>query len=149
MKLMSNLSFKNVIKQYEKKYNTKYCETTQELLKKYYDEGIDISSCMDPRIDYLDLEIFLNDLQRGLDVKLYNKVSLSRSQMREIRNGLLRGLDAKVYAKVKYKPNHMRAIRTCLEHGYDPAPILDHRLSMWTVNNILYKMLANDGCVPA
>ena len=46
MKLMSNLSFKNVIKQYEKKYNTKYCETTQELLKKYYDEGIDISSCM-------------------------------------------------------------------------------------------------------
>ena len=103
MKLMSNLSFKNVIKQYEKKYNTKYCETTQELLKKYYDEGIDISSCMDPRIDYLDLEIFLNDLRNGLDVKLYNKVSLSRAQMCEIRDGLQRGLDAKVYAKVKYK----------------------------------------------
>lgn len=149
MKLMSNLSFKNVIKQYEKKYNTKYCETTQKLLKKYYDEGIDISACMDPRIDYLDLEIFLNDLRNGLDVKLYNKVSLSRAQMREIRDGLQKGLDAKVYAKVKYKPNHMRAIRTCLEHGYDPTPILDHRLSMWTVNNILYKMLANDGRVPA
>ena len=104
---------------------------------------------MDPRIDYLDLKIFLNDLQRGLDVKLYNKVSLSRAQICEIRDGLQRGLDAKVYAKVKYKPNHMRAIRTCLEHGYDPAPILDHRLSMWTVNNILYEMLANDGCVPA
>lgn len=88
MKLMSNLSFKNVIKQYEKKYNTKYCETTQELLKKCYDEGIDISSCMDPRIDYLDIEIFLNDLRNGLDVKLYNKVSLSRSQMCEIRDGL-------------------------------------------------------------
>ena len=117
MKLTSNLSFKNVIKQYEKKYNTKYCETRQKLMKEYYDEGIDISSCMDPRIDYLDLEIFLNDLRNGLDVKLYNKVSLSRAQMCEIRDGLQRGLDAKVYAKVKYKPNHMRAIRTCLEHG--------------------------------
>ena len=42
MKLMSNLSFKNVIKQYEKKYNTKYCETTQELLKKYYDDYIQL-----------------------------------------------------------------------------------------------------------
>ena len=92
MKLMTNLTFENVIKQYEKKYNTKYCETRQELLKKYYDEGIDISSCMDPRIDYLDLEIFLNDLQRGLDVKLYNKVSLSRAQVCEIRDGLLRGV---------------------------------------------------------
>lgn len=149
MKLTSNLSFKNVIKQYEKKYNTKYCETRQELLKKYYDEGIDISSCMDPRIDYLDLKIFLNDLRNGLDVTLYNKVSLSRAQVCEIRDGLQRGLDAKVYAKVKYKPHHMRAIRTCLEHDYDPAPILDHCLSMWTVNNILYKMLANNGRVPA
>lgn len=149
MRLMSNLSFKNVIKQCEKKYDTKYCETRQELLKKYYDEGIDISSCMDPRIDYLDLEIFLNDLRNGLDVKLYNKVSLSRAQMCEIRDGLQRGLDAKVYAKVKYKPNHMRAIRTCLEHGYDPAPILDHRLSMRTINTILNNMLANDASVPA
>lgn len=149
MKLTSNLSFKHIIKRYEKKYNTKYCETTQELLKKYYDEGIDISSCMDPRIDYLDLEIFLNDLRNGLDVTLYNKVSLSRAQVCEIRDGLQRGLDAKVYAKVKYKPHHMRAIRTCLEHDYDPAPILDHRLSMRAVNNILYKMLANDGRMTA
>ena len=149
MKLMTNLSFENVIKQYEKKYNTKYCETRQTLLKKYYDEGIDISSCMDPRIDYLDLEIFLNDLRNGLDVKLYNKVSLSRAQMREIRDGLQRGLDAKVYAKVKYKPEHMRAIKACLVRGYDPTPILDHRLSMWTIDTILNNMLANDASVPA
>lgn len=111
MKLMSNLAFENVIKQYEQKYNTEYSDTRKELLKEFYDTGIDISTCMDPRIDYLDLEIFLNDLQRGLDVKLYNKVSLSRAQIREIRDGLLSGLDDKVYAKVKYKPTHMRAIR--------------------------------------
>ena len=141
MKLTSNLSFKNVIKQYEKKYNTKYCETRRQLLKKYYDEGVDIRTCMDPRIDYLDLEIFLHDLRNGLDVKLYNKVSLSRAQMREIRDGLQKGLDAKVYAKVKYKPNHMKVIKTCLERGYDPAPILDHRLSIWTVHKILDEML--------
>ena len=54
-----------------------------------------------------------------------------------------------LFRKSVPKPNHMRAIRTCLEHDYDPAPILDHRLSMWAVNNILYKTLANDGHVPA
>ena len=76
MKLTTNLTFDNAIKQYEEKYDYSY----------YYAQLIE-------------LEI---GFEKGLDISVYAHPDFAHTQMKVIREGLEKGLDVSLYAHQKF-----------------------------------------------
>lgn len=140
MKLTSNLTFDNVIKQYEEKYNRKYYGPRRDLLRTGYEKGYDISLYAYPDYDFTQLQLIYDGFEEGLNVKLYAKKCMSSHQMKEVKLGLERGIDAKLYAKVKYDWPHMKAIRLCLERNLDVSQMLNASLRYWQVCRIAQQM---------
>ena len=75
MKLTSNLTFDNVIKQYEDKYNRKYYGPRRDLLRTGCEKGYDISLYAYPDYDFTQLQLIYDGFEEGLNVKLYAKAA--------------------------------------------------------------------------
>ena len=128
MKLVNNMTFENMIKYYEEKYNTVYTTGHLEILRSDYEKGFDVSSFIDPRLTTRQLNMIFNGLDHDLNVTLYANADMEVTQMSEIKEGLEQGLDVRLYADVKYPWYVMRFAKQCLLCNIDPEPILNEKL---------------------
>lgn len=128
MKLINNITFENMIKYYEEKYNTTYTTGHLEILRSDYEKGFDVSPFIDPRLTTRQLNMILDGLDHDLDVTLYSNVDIHASQMSEIKDGLEQGLDVRIYADAKYPWYVMRFAKQCLLYNINPESILNEKL---------------------
>lgn len=128
MKLVNNMTFENLIKYYEEKYNTVYTTGHLEILRSDYEKGFDVSSFIDPRLTTRQLNMILDGLDHDLDVALYANADMEVAQMSEIKEGLEKHLDVRCYADAKYPWYVMRLAKQRLLHNIDPKPILNEKL---------------------
>ena len=141
MKLTSNLTFDNVIKQYEDKYHRKYYYAQLVELRRGFEEGLDISVYADPDFEHEQMEVIREGLEKGLDVSVYDKLEFDHFQMSQVKYGLENKVDVELYANSKYAAFHMKIIRLCLELNLDVSRLLDENLSYSQVKRIEQQLL--------
>lgn len=141
MKLISNLSFDNAIKQYEEKYNREYYHAQLIELRRGFEEGLDISAYADPNFEHEQMEVIREGLEKGLDVSVYDKLEFDHFQMSQIKYGLENKVDVKLCANSKYAAFHMKIIRLCLELNLDVSCLLDETLSYSEVKRLEKQLL--------
>lgn len=88
MKLISNLSFDNAIKQYEEKYNREYYHEQLIELRRGFEEGLDIRAYADPNFEHEQMEVIREGLEKGLNVSKYVFPYLASPVMRQKRERL-------------------------------------------------------------
>lgn len=143
MKLTTNLTFENAIKQHEEKYNCKYYHAQLIELRHGFEKGLDISSYANPDFEHDQMKVIREGLEKGLDVSLYAKPVFDLFQMRQIEYGLESGVNVEVYANSKYTSYHMKVIRLYLEQNLDASHLLDENLHYLTVKRLEQQLLSN------
>ena len=128
MKLMTSLSFDNLIEFYQNKHNTRFNNSRITALKCIFAKGVDISRYADPKYDHRQLSEIYAGICENLDVSLYDHEAFDADQMWELRQGLKDGLDIIVYRDADYSNVHMSYIRQGLEDGIDITYLFDKDL---------------------
>ena len=128
MKLMTSLSFDNLIEFYQKKHNVRFNNSSVTALKCIFAKGVDISRYADPKYDHRQLSEIYAGICENLDVSLYDHEAFDADQMCELRQGLKDGLDITVYRDADYSNCHMSYIRQCLEDGIEVTYLLNKDL---------------------
>lgn len=136
MKLMTSLSFENLIEFYQHKHNVRFNNITINTLRCMLDKGVDISKYADPKYSHQQLSEIYVGMCENLDVSLYDDGSFDAEQMWELRRGLKHGLDISAYNHSNYSNVHMSYIRQCLEDGIDATYLLDSNLDPHQVHLI-------------
>ena len=124
MKLTTNLTFENAIKQHEEKYNCKYYHEQLIELRHGFEKGLDISSYANPDFEHIQMKVIREGLEKGLDVSVYAKLEFDLFQMRELAKGLENKVDVELYAHSAYDAHHMQVIRLYLERNLDVSHLL-------------------------
>lgn len=128
MKLMTSLSFDNLIDFYQKKHNVRFNNSSITALKCIFAKGVDISRYADPKYDHRQLSEIYAGICENLDVSLYDHEAFDADQMWELRQGLKDGLDITIYRDADYSNVHMSYIRQGLEDGIDVTYLLNKDL---------------------
>lgn len=136
MKLMTSLSFNNLIEFYQNKHNTRFDNGRVTALRCIFNKGVDISKYADPKYTPPQLSEIYMGICENLDISLYDDESFDPEQMWELRQGLKHNIDISVYNDANYSNVHMSYIRQCLEDGIDPAYLLDSNLDPYHVHII-------------
>lgn len=136
MKLMTSLSFYNLIEFYQHKHNARFDNISVNALRCMFDKGVDISKYADPKYSHQQLSEIYAGMCENLDVSLYDDDSFDAVQMWELRQGLKHGIDISVYSDANYSNVHMSYIRQCLEDGIDVTYLLDSNLDPYQVQII-------------
>lgn len=124
MKLTSNLTFDNAIKQYEEKYDRKYYHGQLRELREGFEKGLDIDNYANPDFEHTQMKVIREGLEKGLDVSVYTKLEFDLFQMRQLAKGLENKVDVELYANAKYDSHHMKVIRLYLERNLDVSHLL-------------------------
>lgn len=143
MKLTTNLTFDNAIKQYEEKYDYSYYHAQLIELETGFEKGLDISVYAHPDFEHTQMKVIREGLEKGLDVSLYAKPVFDLFQMQQIEYGLESGVNVEVYANSKYTSYHMKVIRLYLEQNLDASRLLDENLHYLTVKRLEQQLLSN------
>jgi hypothetical protein len=96
--------------------------------------GVNVSLYEDLSLNRFAMSIIRKNLERGVDVSLYTRESFYVSQVEEIAKGLYLGLDVSCYANKDFTPQQMRLIRIGLEEGLDVTRYADPTLSEYEMN---------------
>lgn len=143
MRLTSNLTFDNAIKQYEEKHDCKYYHAQLIELRTGFEEGLDIDSYINPDFEHEQMKVIREGLEKGLDVSVYAKLEFDSSQMRQLAKGLENKVDVELYAHTTYDVHHMKVIRLYLEQNLDVSHLLDENLHYLTVKRLEQQLLSN------
>ena len=122
MKLITNMTFENLIQSYEEIYDCKY-DNLQ--LKDGFKQGLDISVFSNPKFAFNQMDEIRQGLAENLNVEIYAKPTFDVGQMRQIKKGLERNVDVSKYAHMCVDSRKMALIRILLEQGYDVSPVVD------------------------
>lgn len=136
MKLMTGLSFDNLIEFYENKHEVRFTNGCITALRCIFNKGVDISKYADPKYTPPQLSEIYAGICENLDISLYDDDSFDPEQMWELRQGLKHGIDISVYNHPDYSNVHMSYIRQCLEEGIDVTYLLDSTLDPYHVHII-------------
>lgn len=136
MKLMTSLSFDNLIEFYQNKHNVRFDNIIINVLRCIFAKGVDISRYTDPKYDDRQLSEIYAGICENLDVSLYDNEAFEAEQMWELRLGLKHGLDISVYHHTNYSNIQMMYIRQGLEDGIDVAYFLDSELDPYQLQMI-------------
>ena len=136
MKLMTSLSFDNLIDFYQKKHNARFNNSSVTALKCIFAKGVDISRYADPKYDYRQLSEIYAGICENLDVSLYDHEAFDADQMWELRQGLKHGVDISVYNHANYSNVQMMFIRQGLEDNIDVTYFLDSELDPYQLQMI-------------
>lgn len=128
MKLLTSLSFDNLIDFYQKKHHMRFNNSSITALKCIFARGVDISRYVDPKYDYRQLSEIYAGICENLDVSLYDHEAFDADQMWELRQGLKDGLDITIYRDADYSNVRMSYIRQGLEDGIDVTYLLNKDL---------------------
>lgn len=96
--------------------------------------GVDVSLYEDLSLNGLAMSIIRKNLERGVDVSAYVRERFYMSQVEEIAEGLYLGLDVSCYANKDFTPQQMRLIRIGLEEGLDAKQYADPTFSEYEMN---------------
>lgn len=96
--------------------------------------GVDVSLYEDLSLNGFAMHIVRKNLERGIDVSQYVHQCVYLSQVDEIAEGLYLGLDVSCYANNDFTPQQMRLIRIGLEEGLDAKQYADPTLSEYEMN---------------
>lgn len=96
--------------------------------------GVNVSLYEDLSLNRFAMSIIRKNLERGVDVSLYARESFYVSQVEEIAEGLYLGLDVSCYANKDFTPQQMRLIRIGLEEGLDAKQYADPTLNEYEMN---------------
>ena len=141
MKLTSNLTFDNAIKQYEEKYNCKYYHAQLIELRIGFEEGLDINSYANPDFEHTQMKVIREGLEKGLDVSIYAKLEFDLFQMRQLAKGLENKVDVELYANAKYEAHHMKVIRLYLERNLDVSHLLREEIHYLELKRLEQRLL--------
>lgn len=96
--------------------------------------GVDVSLYEDLSLNSLAMSTIRKNLERGIDVSQYVHQRFYISQIEEITAGLRHNLDVSCYANKDFTPQQMRLIRIGLEEGLDVTRYTDPTLSEYEMN---------------
>lgn len=96
--------------------------------------GVDVTLYEDLSLNSLAMSIIRKNLERGVDVSSYTRERFYMSQVEEIAAGLRHNLDVSCYANIDFTPQQMRLIRIGLEEGLDVTRYADPTLSEYEMN---------------
>ena len=96
--------------------------------------GVDVSLYEDLSLNGLAMSIIRKNLERGVDVSSYMRERFYMSQVEEIAEDLHLGLDVSCYANKDFTPQQMRLIRIGLEEGLDAKQYADPTFSEYEMN---------------
>lgn len=96
--------------------------------------GVDVSLYEDLSLNGLAMSIIRKNLERGVDVSSYTRERFYMSQVEEIAEGLYLDLDVSCYANKDFTPQQMRLIRIGLEEGLDAKQYADPTFSEYEMN---------------
>ena len=96
--------------------------------------GVDVTLYEDLSLNSLAMSTIRKNLERGIDVSQYVHQRFYIKQVDEIAEGLYLGLDASCYADKDFTPQQMRLIRIGLEEGLDITRYADLTLSEYEMN---------------
>ena len=96
--------------------------------------GVDVSLYEDLSLNGLAMSIIRKNLERGVDVSSYTRERFYMSQVEEIAAGLRHNLDVSCYANKDFTPQQMRLIRIGLEEGLDAKQYADPTLNEYEMN---------------
>lgn len=136
MKLMTGLSFDNLIEFYQNKHNARFDNISINTLRCIFAKGVDISRYADPKYDNRQLSEIYAGICENVDISLYDDNSFDAEQMWELRTGLKHNINISIYRDTDYSNVHMSYIRQCLEDGIDVAYLLDSNLDPYQVHLI-------------
>lgn len=109
MKLSNNLSFENIVKQYEEHYDTYYNVNQVEQLRLGYGK-VDISKYANGKYNSAQMTFIRTCLQSNLDATHLLDPKLTMGQMDLILKGLEAGINVSSYAKSSMKCFEMAKI---------------------------------------
>lgn len=96
--------------------------------------GVDVSLYEDLSLNGLAMSIIRKNLERGVDVSPCMHERFYMSQVEEIAEGLYLSLDVSCYANKDFTPQQMRLIRIGLEEGLDAKQYADPTFSEYEMN---------------
>lgn len=96
--------------------------------------GVDVTLYEDLSLNSLAMSTIRKNLERGIDVSQYVHQRFYIKQVDEIAEGLYLGLDVSCYANKDFTPQQMRLIRIGLEEGLDVTRYADPTLSEYEMN---------------
>ena len=96
-----------------------------EQIRKGYEQGLDVSLYIDPKLSWMEMEELRMETAADLDMSRYRKQGFTIDQVREIRLGMMEGLDTNSYADKRYFSEQMKEIRLGLKAGLPVIFYLD------------------------
>ena len=84
MKLMTGLSFNNLIEFYQNKHNVRFDNSRINVLRCIFAKGVDISRYADPKYDNRQLSEIYAGICENLDVSRYDNEAFEAEQMWEL-----------------------------------------------------------------
>lgn len=99
MKLITNMTFENLIQSYEEMYDCKYDNLQLKELRYGFKQGLDISVFSNPKFAFNQMDEIRQGLAENLNVEIYAKPAFDVGQMRQIKKGLERNVDVSKYAR--------------------------------------------------
>lgn len=96
--------------------------------------GVDVSLYEDLSLNSLAMSMIRKNLEKGVDISPYVYQRFYLSQVEEIAAGLRHNLDVSCYANKDFTPQQMRLIRVGLEEGLGAKQYADPTLSEYEMN---------------
>lgn len=96
--------------------------------------GVDVTLYEDLSLNSLAMSTIRKNLERGIDVSQYVHQRFYIKQVDEIAEGLYLSLDVSCYANKDFTPQQMRLIRIGLEEGLDAKQYADLTLNEYEMN---------------
>lgn len=131
MKLITNMTFENLIQSYEEMYDCKYDNLQLKELRYGFKQGLDISVFSNPAFQFNQMDEIRQGLAENLNVSIYAKPTFDVGQMRQIKKGLERNIDVSKYARTCVDSRKMALIRILLEKGYDVSTVAEPTIHTW------------------
>ena len=144
MKLITNMTFENIIKSYEEMYDCKYDNLQLKELRYGFKQGLDISVFSNPKFAFNQMDEIRQGLAENLNVSIYAKPAFDVGQMRQIKKGLERDVDVSIYANTYVSSRKMALVRILLEKGYDVSTVTDLSIHDWEAERRTEKILNKD-----
>ena len=141
MKLITNMTFENLIQSYEEMYDCKYDNLQLKELRYGFKQGLDISVFSNPKFEFNQMDEIRQGLAENLNVEIYAKPTFDVGQMRQIKKGLEHDVDVSKYACMCVDSRKMALIRILLEKGYDVSTVAEPTINTWEAQRRAEKIL--------
>jgi len=140
MKLMTGLSFNNLIEFYQNKHNVRFDNSRIHVLRCIFAKGVDISRYADPKYDNRQLSEIYAGLNYGIDISVYSHTNYSNVQMMFIRQGLEDSIDVTYFLDSELDPYQLQMIDVGLRKKLDVSKYANSQLSFDEMKSIFIEL---------